>query len=75
MQWIRLKTLFQLTKGVKMNKLYPVFEAAIMLHISESTLYRWIHQKKIEYIKIGSRVLFSEDVLKKYIEQNTIIPA
>lgn len=58
-----------------MNKLYPVFEAAIMLHISESTLYRWIHQKKIEYIKIGSRVLFSEDVLKKYIEQNTIIPA
>jgi DNA binding domain, excisionase family len=58
-----------------MNKLYPVFEAAIMLHISESTLYRWIHQKKIEYIKIGSRVLFSEDILKKYIEQNTIIPA
>lgn len=58
-----------------MNKLYPVFEAAIMLHISESTLYRWIHQKKIEYIKIGSRVLFSEDVLKKFIEQNTIIPA
>ncbi len=57
-----------------MNKLYPVFEAAIMLHISESTLYRWIHQKKIEYIKIGSRVLFSEDILKKYIEQNTIIP-
>ncbi len=64
-----------LIKGVKMNKLYPVFEAAIMLHISESTLYRWIHQKKIEYIKIGSRVLFSEDILKKYIEQNTIIPA
>lgn len=64
-----------LTKGVKMNKLYPVFEAAIILHISESTLYRWIHQKKIEYIKIGSRVLFSEDILKKYIEQNTIIPA
>ncbi|MFR1503543.1 MAG: helix-turn-helix domain-containing protein [Opitutales bacterium] len=58
-----------------MNKLYPVFEAAIMLHISESTLYRWIHQKKIEYIKIGSRVLFSEDILKKYIEQNTIISA
>lgn len=57
-----------------MNKLYPVFEAAIMLHISESTLYRWIHQKKIEYIKIGSRVLFSEDILKKYIEQNTRIP-
>ena len=58
-----------------MNKLYSVFEAAIILHISESTLYRWIHQKKIEYVKIGSRVLFSEDILKKFVEQNTVLHA
>lgn len=57
-----------------MNNLLNVQEAASYLHISISTLYRWIHQKKIEYVKIGSRVLFSEDILKKYIEQNTIIP-
>lgn len=61
-------------KGVKMNKLYPVFEAAIMLHISESTLYRWIHQRKIEYVKIGSRVLFTDEILNDYIKKNTIIP-
>lgn len=58
-----------------MNKLYSVFEAAIMLHISESTLYRWIHQRKIEHVKIGSRVLFSEDILKKFVEQNTVLHA
>ncbi len=60
------------TKGVKMNKLYPVFEAAIMLHISESTLYRWIHQRKIEYVKIGSRVLFTDEMLNNYIKKNTV---
>lgn len=58
-----------------MNNLLNVQETASYLHISISTLYRWVHQKKIEYVKIGSRVLFSEDFLKKYIEQNTIIPA
>ena len=60
------------TKGVKMNKLYPVFEAAIMLHISVSTLYRWIHQRKIEYVKIGSRVLFTDEMLNNYIKKNTV---
>lgn len=55
-----------------MNKLYPVFEAAILLHISESTLYRWIHQRKIEYVKIGSRVLFTDEILNDYIKKNTI---
>lgn len=59
-------------KGVTMNKLYPVFEAAIMLHISESTLYRWIHQRKIEHIKIGSRVLFTDEMLNNYITKSTV---
>ena len=58
-----------------MNNLLNVQETASYLHISISTLYRWVHHKKIEYVKIGSRVLFSEDILKKYIKQNTIIPA
>lgn len=57
-----------------MNKLYPVFEAAIMLHVSESTLYRWIHQRKIEFVKIGSRVLFTDEMLNEYIKQNTVTP-
>lgn len=60
------------SKGVKMIKLYPIFEAAIMLHISESTLYRWIHQQKIEYVKIGSRVLFTDEILNNYIRKNTV---
>lgn len=55
------------------NTLLNVQEAASYLHISTSTLYRWVHQKKIEYVKIGSRVLFSEDILKQFVEQNTVL--
>lgn len=58
----------------KMNKLCTIFEASLLLHVSESTLYRWVHQKKIEYIKLGSRVMFSEESLKEFIKNNTIVP-
>ena len=60
-------------KGVKMNNtLLNVQEAASYLHISISTLYRWVHQKKIKHAKIGSRVLFSNDDLKEFINNNTV---
>ena len=63
------------TMGVrKMNKLYTLFEASLLLHVSESTLYRWIHHKKIEYVKLGSRVMFSEKSLQEFIKNNTIVP-
>lgn len=52
--------------------LLTVKETAKVLKISVSTLYRWIHQKKISHIKIGSRVLFSEDYLKEFIQDNTV---
>lgn len=59
-------------KGVKMNNtLLNVQETASYLHISVSTLYRWVHQKKIKHVKIGSRVLFSQDGLKEFIQINT----
>lgn len=55
-----------------MNNLLNVQEAASYLRISTSTLYRWENQKKIERIKIGSRVLFSEDYLKEFVKNNTV---
>lgn len=54
------------------NALLNVSEAASYLHISTSTLYRWVHQKKIKHAKIGSRVLFSQDILKEFINNNTV---
>lgn len=55
-----------------MNNLLNIQEAASYLRISTSTLYRWVHQKKIKHAKIGSRVLFSQDILKEFINNNTV---
>jgi len=54
------------------NTLLNVQEAASYLHIATSTLYRWVHQKKIKHAKIGSRVLFSNDDLKEFVNNNTV---
>lgn len=55
-----------------MNNLLDVQDTASYLHVSVSTLYRWVHRKEIKYIKLGSRVLFSQDYLKEFIKANTI---
>lgn len=54
------------------NTFLNVQEAASYLRISTSTLYRWVHQKKIKHVKIGSRVLFSQEYLDEFIKNNTI---
>ena len=54
------------------NTLLNVQEAASYLHIATSTLYRWVHQKKIKFVKVGSRVLFSQDDLNEFINNNTV---
>ena len=53
------------------DKLLNVQETACYLNIAQSTLYRWVHQKKIKHVKIGSRVLFSQDDLKEFIKINS----
>lgn len=59
--------------GAKMiNNLLDIQETASSLRISVSTLYRWVHQKKIEYIKLGSRVFFSQDYLTDFINSHII---
>ena len=54
------------------NTLLNVQETACYLNISKSTLFRWVHQKKIKHAKIGSRVLFSNDDLKEFVNNNTV---
>lgn len=54
------------------NTLLNVQDTARYLHISVSTLYRWVHRKEIQYIKIGSRVLFSQEDLAEFIRINTV---
>ncbi|MFR1672335.1 MAG: helix-turn-helix domain-containing protein [Candidatus Gastranaerophilaceae bacterium] len=55
-----------------MNNLLTIQDTASYLHVSISTLYRWVHHKKIEHIKVGSRVLFTREYLEEFIKLNTI---
>jgi len=54
------------------NTLLNIQETASYLRISTSTLYRWVHQKKIKFVKIGSRVLFVQETLEEFIKNKTI---
>ena len=51
--------------------LLTVKETAEVLKISESTLYRWVHNKKINYVKLGG-LKFDEDYIQEYIKQHAV---
>ena len=54
------------------KRLLTVKEASNYLGISANTLYSWVSQKKIDYVKMGRLTKFDIRVLDKYIENNTI---
>ncbi len=55
----------------KQRRLITVIEASAYLGISVNTLYSWVSQKKIEYVKIGRLTKFDLRVIDKFIENNT----
>ncbi|MCI0552067.1 MAG: helix-turn-helix domain-containing protein [Anaerolineae bacterium] len=55
-------------------KLFTVREAAQYLKIAEWTLRSWISQKRIPYVKLGSRTMFDVDDLNKWIDSHKVAP-
>ncbi len=54
------------------KRLLTIKETSEYLGISIHTLYSWVSQKKIDYVKMGRLTKFDIRVLDKYIENNTI---
>ncbi len=54
------------------KRLLTVKEASNYLGISVNTLYSWVSQKKIDYVKMGRLTMFDLKVLDKLIENNTV---
>lgn len=52
--------------------LLTVDETVIILKISKATIYRWVHQKKIKHIKLGSRVMFKKEDIEEFIKSKTV---
>lgn len=53
-------------------QLIGINEASALLGISKNTLYKYSATGEIKKIKIGNRVLFSEEILKDFVNKHTV---
>ena len=53
-------------------QLWDIKECSERLRIPVGTLRNWVSQKRIPYVKLGGRCLFSEIDLRRWIEDSTI---
>lgn len=53
-----------------MIDLLTVNEAAARLRIKPNTLRRWVCEKKIPHVKLGTRVLFRAETLEEWVKKN-----
>ena len=51
--------------------LLAVDRAAHLLGISAKTLRDWIQYRKIEYVKVGTRVMIRPETIRNYVARNT----
>jgi excisionase family DNA binding protein len=54
------------------KRLITIKETSEYLGVSVNTLYSWVSQKKIDYVKIGRLTKFDLKVIDKFIENNSI---
>ncbi len=54
--------------------LLTIQQAAQITGISTTTLYKWVSQRKIPYIKMGRLVKFDPLKLEEWIKQQTVMP-
>ena len=54
------------------TQLVNVNEAAQFLAVSPSTLYGWVWQRRIPFVKVGRAVRFDMADLERFVTQNRI---
>ena len=57
-----------------MDRLLSIQEASELLNLSIPTLYKMSCQRRIPIVKVNGRLLFSQERLQKWVEENTIEP-
>jgi excisionase family DNA binding protein len=61
-------------KAAVSDRYLTVKEAAEWLKMSESHIYFLKHKKKIPHVKLGGKLLFEKESLKKWVESNSSAP-
>lgn len=60
------------TPGVTVGNLLSIHDAAQFLAVSVSTLYGWVWQRKISFVKVGRAVRFDLSDLREFVDRNRI---
>jgi excisionase family DNA binding protein len=68
----RLERLEQLN-SISKSKLLNIKDASSFLGLTESTIYTYVNQKRIPYVKIG-KLMFSKDDLSQWINEHSFYP-
>ena len=55
-----------------MTKLLTLPEVSEITRLSKGTIYSYIATRRIPFIKLGRRVLFSPDKIQKWIEKRQV---
>jgi excisionase family DNA binding protein len=55
----------------KQKQLLDTNETAEFLGISKNTLYEWVIQKKVPFVKVGRLTKFKKEALEAWLEQRT----
>jgi len=54
-----------------LEPLLDVTRAAHLLGISVKTMRDWIHGRKIDHVKVGSRVMIRPETIRRFVTSNT----
>lgn len=55
-----------------MKKLIDVKGVSEILNISTNTIYCWVGQRKIPYVKLGRLVKFDLQAIEKWVEEKAV---
>ena len=54
------------------SELLNVKELARLIKVNKSTLYLWVNQKRIPYVKLGAKVLFDGRDIESWVMDNKV---
>ena len=57
--------------GQPIEPLLGVKDAAFLLGLSVKTLRDWIQARKIDYVKLGTRVMIRPETVREFVSKNT----
>lgn len=53
-----------------MKNLIDINQTSEILNMKVPTLYRWVHERKIPFVKMGNKLRFKETEIINFIEHN-----